>query len=98
MAREVVWTKRAYRNFNQIIDYPEEDWGKKVTKDFVKKSYKMIELIRSYPQLGSVENKEKNVYGFLITSHNRLFYRFSEKEIILLNFFDTRQGVKRVKF
>jgi plasmid stabilization system protein ParE len=98
MARKVVWTRRALRNFNRIIDYLEEEWSQKVTTDFVRKSYKIIELLRTYPQLGSLENQEKDIYGFLITSHNRLFYRFSEEEIILLNFFDTRQGVKQSRF
>jgi plasmid stabilization system protein ParE len=51
MARRVVWTKRATTNFKRIIVYLEDNWGLKVTRAFVKKSFKVIELLRRYPQL-----------------------------------------------
>lgn len=98
MARKIVWTKRANNNFNNIIDYLEKKWGERVTIDFVKRSFNILALISEYPNLGSMENTEKGIHGFLITSHNRLFYRFSENELILLNFFDTRQRTAKKKF
>jgi plasmid stabilization system protein ParE len=98
MARRVVWTKRATTNFKRIIIYLEDNWGSKVTRDFVKKSFRVIELIQDYPQLGSLEDREKGIYGFLITTHNRLFYRLSEDQLIILNFFDTRQGTLKTRF
>ncbi|HEV7382361.1 MAG TPA: type II toxin-antitoxin system RelE/ParE family toxin [Dyadobacter sp.] len=98
MARRVVWTKRATTNFKRIIIYLEDNWGSKVTRDFVKKSFRVIELIQDYPQLGSLEDREKGIYVFLITTHNRLFYRLSEDQLIILNFFDTRQGTLKTRF
>ena len=95
MAKKIVWTKRAITKFNNIIKYLEEDWGEGVTENFVRKTYDIIELISDQPALGTLENPEKNIRGFLLTKHNRLFYRETEKEIILLNFFDTRSGPKR---
>lgn len=66
-----------------------------MTKHFVKKTYDIIELISDQSDLGTLENSEKNIRGFLLTKHNRLFYRVTEKEIILLNFFDMRSSPKR---
>ena len=64
--------------------------GQNVTESFVKRTYDIIELLSEQSDLGTVENSEKNIQGFLLTKHNRLFYRVTDKDIILLNFFDTR--------
>jgi len=97
MAKKIVWTKRANGKFNKIIEYLESEWGSSVTLTFVTRTYDIIELISEQSELGTVENSEKNIRGFLLTKHNRLFYRVTEKEIILLNFFDTRSRPKRKK-
>ena len=98
MAKKVVWTNRANHKFNKIIDYLELEWGPNVTRNFVRKTYDIIELICDQPELGTLENSDKMIRGFLLTKHNRLFYRVTEREIILLNFFDTRSGQKRKRF
>jgi plasmid stabilization system protein ParE len=82
MAKKIIWTKRANR----------------VTQSFVRKTYDIIDLISDQPDLGTLENQERKIRGFLLTKHNRLFYRVTDKEIILLNFFDTRSGPKRRRF
>jgi plasmid stabilization system protein ParE len=97
MVREIAWTKRANYKFNKIIEYLESEWGENVTLNFVRRTYDIISLIADNPEIGTIENKEKRIRGFLLTKHNRLFYRITEREIVLLNFFDTRSGPKRKK-
>ena len=91
MAKKIIWTKRANKRFNKITDYLQKEWGEKVTENFVVRGYDVIELLSEYPNMGTLENSKKAIRGFLITKHNRLFYRVTEKELVLLNFFDTRQ-------
>jgi plasmid stabilization system protein ParE len=93
MARIVVWTKRANYKFNNIISYLEAEWGERITKNFVLRSYDIIELLKVNPKLGSSEKDD--IRGFLITKQNRIFYRFTNDEIIILNFFDTRSKQKK---
>ncbi len=95
MAKKIVWTKRANSKFNEVIDYLEKEWGHRVTQSFVRRTYDLLDLISDQPELGSIENQEKKIRGLLITKHNRLFYKTTDKEIILLNFFDTRSKRKR---
>ena len=95
MAKKIVWTKRANDKFNKIIDFLEQEWGPNGTQNFVRKTYDILDLISDQPDLGTMENKERKIRGFLLTKHNRLFYRVTDKEIILLNFFDTRSRPKR---
>jgi plasmid stabilization system protein ParE len=98
MAKKIVWTKRADTKFNSIIEYLEQEWGPNVTRNFVNKAYDIIDLISDQPELGTLENPDRNIRGFLLTKHNRLFYRVTDREIILLNFYDPRSGRKRRKF
>jgi plasmid stabilization system protein ParE len=98
MVREIVWTKRANYKFNTILEYLELEWGDRVTRNFIKRTYDITQLISENPELGTLENQERNIRGFLLTKHNRLFYRFTDTELFVLNFFDTRSGPKRIKF
>lgn len=99
MVKEIVWTKRSLTKFNSIIKFLNERWGDNVTASFIKKSYHIIELLSHQPFfLGTLENEKLEIRGFLITKHNRLFYRVTEKQIILLNYFTTSSGDFRRKY
>lgn len=98
MAKKIVWTQRANKKFNKIIEYLELEWGNKVTGNFVNKTFDILDLISEHPDLGTLELVDKNIRGFLITKHNRLFYRVEKNSIIVLNFFDTRNSPKSKKY
>ena len=76
----------------------ENQWGKRVAGHFVKQTFELIEIISEQPKIGSLENKDRDIRGFLLSKHNRLFYRITEKELIILNIFDTRSGTTKQKF
>jgi plasmid stabilization system protein ParE len=61
MAREIVWTKRANNKFNKILECLELEWGSQVTKNFVIRTYTILDLISDQPEIGSLENQEKNI-------------------------------------
>jgi plasmid stabilization system protein ParE len=94
MVKTIVWTKRANSKFSSIIRYLESEWSHAAVKSFVQRTYNVIELLAEHPHIGTIENQEKEIRGFLITKHNRVFYRETTNEVILLNFFDTRSKPK----
>lgn len=98
MVRKIVWTKRANKKFNSIIRFLEEEWGDQVTGNFVKQTYSLLDILLEQPELGTIEVKDKNIRGFLITKHNRIFYRLANEELVVLNFFDTRQHPTKKKY
>jgi plasmid stabilization system protein ParE len=98
MARKIIWTKRANKRLNQIINYLEGEFGETITKNFVSNTYQILDLISQNPNLGTMENLDKSIRGFLLTKHNRVFYRVTEREIIILNFFDTRSNPKNPRY
>ncbi len=92
---KIFWTKRAEKRFSGIVDYLRNEWGGKVKDAFVQKTDDFLKLLERFPEIGSVEVEEKNIRGYTLTKHNRVFYRIKKDKIILLTFFDTRQNPKR---
>ena len=98
MALRIFWSKRADKKFDNILDYLRVEWGEKVTSAFVKKVYDFLDILVEFPDIGSLENPEREIRGFVIVKQITIFYKVSGNKIILLNFFDNRQGSKKKKF
>ncbi len=89
---------RASKKFDNVIEYLETDWNENVVRAFVQRTETILELLSKNPELGTVENSEKGIYGFRLTKHNRIFYRFDKERLIVLNIFDNRQSPKRKRY
>jgi plasmid stabilization system protein ParE len=98
MALRILWSKRADKKFDNILDYLSTEWGEKVTGSFVKKVYDFLDILVEFPEIGSLENAEREIRGFVIVRQITIFYKVSGNKIILLNFFDNRQGSKKKKY
>jgi plasmid stabilization system protein ParE len=92
MALRIFWTNRASKNFDIIIEYLEVEWGDQVTKRFIKAVNDFLELLVEFPELGSIENKEKGIRGFTLIKQINIFYRITSDKIIILGLFDNRQN------
>jgi plasmid stabilization system protein ParE len=95
MALEIVWSKRADLKFDKILQYLSSEWGEQVTSSFVKKVYDFLDILVEFPEIGSLEHIERNIRGFVIVKQITIFYKISGDKIFILNFFDSRQGLKK---
>ena len=98
MALEIKWSKRADKKFDKILEFLLNKWGVRVTKIFVKQVYDFLDILSEYPEIGSIENKEKGIRGFTIIKQVNIFYMIRGKTIILLDFFDNRQHPKKKRY
>ena len=98
MALEVLWSKRADKKFDKILEYLMLELGERITKSFVNKVYEFLDILAEFPEIGTLENKEKGIRGFTIVEQINLFYKIDDSKIILLNFFDNRQSPKKKRF
>lgn len=98
MALEIHWSKRAEKQLDEIFNHLQNEWGETTTKNFAQKVYNFLNLLSEYPNLGSIENKEKQIRGFPIVKQVNLFYKIDNGRIILLSFFDNRQNPQKRKF
>ena len=95
MARRVRLTKRASRALTEILVHLENNFGNLVAKRFLKRTYSFFDILIDFPQIGTIEDKSKEIFGFVIEKPIALFYRFNEQEIIILNFFDNRMNPQK---
>jgi len=98
MALEIYWSKRAAKRFDSILDYLEDEWGGFPVSLFVKKVYDFLDILSSYPEIGTIENKELNIRGFVIVRQLTIFYQIRDDKIVLLNFYDNRQKPKSKRY
>ena len=97
MALKIIWSKRASLKFDQIVTYLIDEWSEKSAKQFIAKVFDFLEILSEFPEIGSVENKEKYIRGFTIVKQVNLYYRIKSDKIILIIFFDNRQNPKKKK-
>jgi plasmid stabilization system protein ParE len=97
MALKIFWTNKASNNFENILEYLEVEWGNQVTKRFIKDVYDFLEVLVEFPEIGSIENKEKGIRGFTLIRQINIFYRITIDKIIILALFDNRQNPSKKK-
>ncbi len=95
MALEIKWSKRADKSFDRIIEYLHAEWGEQVVQAFVRKTYDFLEILAEFPEIGSIQVKEKAIRGFVLIKQVIVFYKVHGNSIILIDFFDTRQDPKK---
>lgn len=92
MALEIRWSKYADQSFDRILIYLEKEWGENVTRAFVRRTYEFLDLLAEFPELGSLENQERQIRGFVLIKQVTVFYIQKENSIVLLNFYNNRQS------
>jgi plasmid stabilization system protein ParE len=88
-------TKRAENKYRSIKDYIINEWGERVAEAFEQKTVDFFDLLEDFPEIGVLEVVEKQIRGFQLTKHTRVFYRIKGERIIILTFFDVRQDPKK---
>ncbi len=92
MALEIVWQDRAFDRFKSTIQYIEGEFGITAAKLFTRKVLYIIQSLTQFPELGSLQIKSKSLRGIVISKQNSLFYRVSDSQLIIVDFFDNRQS------
>jgi len=98
MALNIFWSKHADKSFDSIITWLQSNWGEHSVSLFVKKVYEFLEIITEFPEIGSIENTDLNIRGFVIVKQITIFYQVRNEKIIILNFYDNRQRPKSKRF
>ena len=92
---KIYWTKRSENGFKEIYFYIQEEFGHNSSQKFKDKVFDFLELLQRYPELGTLEVPDKQIYGFQLSKQTQLFYRLNKDHISLLTFFDNRQDPKK---
>ena len=88
-------TEKAQQRIGEILEYIEREFGAKARQTFREKTQDFTRILIQFPEMGTLEIKEKNLRGFQLTNQTRLFYRVKKNCIIILTLIDSRQDPKK---
>ncbi len=94
MDKKVVWTLKATKSFEKILDYLQNNWTDREIENFINSTNSILQLLKSNHVKFRSSGKRPNTHEVLITKHNLLIYRIGKKNIELIMFFDTRSHPK----
>ena len=66
MTLEIFWTNRADKKLGKICDYIKEIWGESSSTKFKNRINHIVNLLSDFPDIGTLEVKERNIRGFLV--------------------------------
>jgi plasmid stabilization system protein ParE len=97
MIKSISWSPLAVTDFENILNYLNENWDEQVVLKFMNETETLLSNISKQLKQFPLVNKKIKVRKCVISKHNTLFYRENKESIALLRFFDTRQNPKKLK-
>jgi len=94
---QIIWNKRASRQLEELQRYLWAEFGEQTAEAFTARIFKFLELLLKYPKIGSMENAEKDIRGFLLHRHTTILYKQRHDAIYILSLFDNRQSPDKKK-
>lgn len=98
MALPVKWTDNALEDYRLVVEYLLQAWSVDIAAKFIDIVGARLETLSSFPDIGILSSKVDKVRTIVITKHNKLYYRVTDKFIEVLNIFDTRQDPAKNKY
>lgn len=88
-------TKRANHDFLRIQDYLLSIWGTTSVLKFKNQVNDFLDILEIFPEIGTLEVPEKNIRGFQVNSHIRIFYTVKSDSLVILSFFNVLQNSEK---
>lgn len=91
MALKVQNTDTFEYTFKVLVEFLKDNWGDKITEEFVKETEKTIRLISAFPNMYKPSSFDKEVRVAQIKKLSSLFYAVGDDHLTLLYIVDSRQ-------
>ena len=75
MPKQIRWSHLAENDFENILDYLDKKWERKVASDFIALTENVLNQISLNPKQFPICFKGRKVRKCVLTKHNTLFYR-----------------------
>lgn len=95
MAYQIILKRRFINKFKKTLWYVEEKWGKQVANQLIIQLDERLDTLANQPLIGISSEKVKDAKSFLLTKHNRVYYRIQNNVIEIVNLYDTRIHPKK---
>jgi plasmid stabilization system protein ParE len=92
-----VVTQRFQRNTHAIHRYICEAFSKRAADSFLDRLLHKIEQVSHHPEMGR-PSSVLSARSFIVNPHNLVFYRVTERSIIMLCIFDMRKNPDKMPY
>ena len=92
MAKKVVLTRIAERNYEDILDYLFNHWDKTVVDNFIVRFEEACAFLAQNPQIYPIINLDKQIRRCVLTKHNSVYFTYNNATITIITIYDTRQN------
>ena len=96
--KHVVWTAAAVSDFEEILDYLNTEWGRRVVTEFVAILSTTTELISRLPGTFMIINKRKRIRRCVLSKHYSLYYLVKRDQVEILRLVHHKRNPKRLNF
>jgi plasmid stabilization system protein ParE len=76
----------------EILDHLDHTWGQLVADAFASDVAHTIALLEVFPHAGVLEIPDLGVHSIPVARQVRVFYRFDQETLFVLEFIDTRSS------
>jgi len=92
MAIEIIWSNRAEKGFDKIVNYLEENWTEREIRNFMQESQEFFDLLKKNPKMLQPSIKA-NLYRDPMNRLTIVTYQIKprKEQIILVNIRGSRQ-------
>ncbi len=99
MVEEIIWSERAEKSFQNIIDYLLTHFTEREASRFILKVKDKISFININPMMYPAAIKRKNIHSTSILRRTKMFYQYypRKKLVLILLFWDMRQDPKQLR-
>ncbi len=98
MVKQVSWNNDAEETFNSIAEYLQDNFSMATATRFADAVYDKIDMLIEQPEIGRPSPIDSFVRILKIDKHRLMFYSFDGSELIIIDFFDTRQNPNKRKY
>ena len=99
--RSITWSHKANIQYYNILTFwAENNQSINYIESIEKQVTTILDMLISFPKIGKIFSKEKNIRKVTVLRNFSIYYRFIEEynEILILAFIDNRSNPKKLKF
>ncbi|MCY7422408.1 MAG: type II toxin-antitoxin system RelE/ParE family toxin [Chitinophagaceae bacterium] len=98
MERRIITTPIFRRKVEKISRYTGKEFGNKAVIEFITKLDSRLNLLLKYPDSGRPLLNRANVKSFLLTPHNKIYYKIYPSRITVPDLIDMRENPDKNPF
>lgn len=95
--RKLVVSDSASIKIDELLNYLEANWSKKVRLNFFYKMNKLLKQIQEYPDSCPKTDYAEGVRRLIITKQTFLYYNYDDRNIYILMVYDNRMNPKKLR-